>query len=93
MTLRLYSGNNLRFQIDSGAQCNVVPMSLYEKATGYYKRRFVTPARTSIVAYGGSKWPVIGEVRISVSRKYFKCKLDCKLVDSDLIRPIVGRMV
>ena len=44
------------------------------------------------MAYGGSKLPVIGEVRISVSRRDFKCKLDCKLVDSDLIRPIVGRM-
>ena len=66
-------------------------MSLYEKATGDYKRRLVTPVRTSIVAYGGSKLPVIGEVRIRVSRRDFKCKLDCKLVDSDLIRPIFGR--
>ena len=32
VTLRLESGNYLRFQIDSGAQCNVIPMSLYEKA-------------------------------------------------------------
>ena len=91
VTLQLDSGNYLRFQIDSGAQCNVVPMSLYEKATGDYERRLVTPVRTSIVAYGGSKLPVIGEVRIRVSRRDFKCKLDCKLVDSDLIRPILGR--
>ena len=27
----------------AGAQYNVVPMSLYEKATGDYERRFVTP--------------------------------------------------
>ena len=66
-------------------------MSLYEKATGDYERRLVTPVRTSIVAYGGSKLPVIGEVRIRVSRRDFKCKLDCKLVDSELIRPILGR--
>ena len=91
VTLQLDSGNYLRFQIDSGAQCNVVPMSLYEKATGDYERRLVTPVRTSIVAYGGSKLPVIGEVRIRVSRRDFKCKLDCKLMDSDLIRPILGR--
>ena len=91
VTLQLDSGNYLHFQIDSGAQCNVVPMSLYEKATGAYERRLVTPVRTSIVAYGGSKLPVIGEVRIRVSRRDFTCKLDCKLVDSDLIRPILGR--
>ena len=91
VTLQLDSGNYLRFQIDSGAQCNVVPMSLYEKATGDYERCLVTPVRTSIVAYEGSKLPVIGEVRIRVSRRDFKYKLDCKLVDSDLIRPILGR--
>ena len=43
------------------------------------------------MAYGGSKLPVIDEVRIRVSRRYFKCKLDCKLVDSHFIRPILGR--
>ena len=58
VTLRLDSENYLRFQIDSGAQCNVVPMSLYKKATGDYERRLVTPVRTSIVAYGESKLPV-----------------------------------
>ena len=42
------------------------------------------------MAYGGSKLSVIGEVRIRMSRRYFKCKLHCKLVDSDLIRPILG---
>ena len=56
VTLRLDSGNHLRFQIDSGAQCNVVPMSLYEKATCDYERRLVSPVRTSIVAYGRSKF-------------------------------------
>ena len=91
VTLRFDSGNYLRFQIDSGAKCNVVPMSLYEKATVDYERCFVTPARTSIVAYGGSRLPVIGEVRNRVSRRDFKCILDCKLVDRDLIRPILGR--
>ena len=29
VTLRLESGNYLRFQVDTGAQCNVVPLELY----------------------------------------------------------------
>ena len=33
VTLKLESGNYLRFQVDTGAQCNVVPVSLYKKAT------------------------------------------------------------
>ena len=52
--LRLNSGSYLRFRINSGAQCNVVLISIYET-------HFVTPVNTSIVAYGGSKLPLIGE--------------------------------
>ena len=33
VTLKLKSGKYLRFQLDTGAQCNVVPLNLYQKAT------------------------------------------------------------
>lgn len=33
VTLKLEIGNFLRFQVDAGAQCNVVPMDLYKKTT------------------------------------------------------------
>ena len=33
VTLKLKSGNYLRFQPDTGAQCNVIPLHLYKKAT------------------------------------------------------------
>ncbi len=36
VTLQLDSGNYLRFQVDTGVQCNVVPIDLYKKATKYY---------------------------------------------------------
>ena len=91
VTLRLESGNYLRFQMDSGAQCNVIPMSLYEKATNDYDRRHVTPVQSSIMAYGGGKLPIVGEVCIRVSRDDYKCKLNCKLIGGDAVRPILGR--
>ena len=34
VTLQLDSGNYMRFQVDTGAQCNVIPLDLYKKATG-----------------------------------------------------------
>lgn len=34
VTLCLNSGNYLRFQVDTGAQCSVVPLTVYKKATG-----------------------------------------------------------
>ena len=33
VTLNLESGNYFRFQPNTGAQCNVVPLHLYKKAT------------------------------------------------------------
>ena len=33
VTLRLESGSHIRFQADTGAQCNVVPLEIYKKVT------------------------------------------------------------
>ena len=47
--------------------------------------------KSTISAYGGSRLPVVGEVILKASRDETKCKLNCKLVDSEDIRPILGR--
>ena len=91
VTLKLESGHYLRFQPDTGAQCNVIPLNLYKKATKDYCLERVTPLNTQLAAYGGSKLSVVGQVRITVWRDDLKCKLDCKLVDSNTIRPLLGR--
>ena len=41
--------------VHSGAQCNVIPTTLYEKTTKDYDRQFVTPM-TSIVAINSGVW-------------------------------------
>ena len=91
VTLQLDSGNYLRFQVDTGAQCNVVPLDLYKKATKDFELSQVKPARHTIRAYGGSKLKVVGRALIRVRRGDFRCWLDCKLVDQQGIRPILGR--
>ena len=91
VTLKLESGNYLRFQVDTGAQCNVVPLVLYKKATRDYCLKKVTPAKQNITAYGGTTIPVCGSTRLRVWRGDYRCKLDCKVVDRDDIRPILGR--
>ena len=91
VTLKLETGNFLRFQVDTGAQCNVIPLPLYKKATNDIKLTKVTPVSTKITAYGGATLPVVGKVIIRVWRGDFRCKLDCKLVDSMNIRPLLGR--
>ena len=47
--------------------------------------------QTAIVAYGGSKIPVVGQLQIHVCRGDYQGLLDCQLVDSTEIRPLLGR--
>jgi hypothetical protein len=61
VTLRLASGSYIRFQVDTGAQCNVVPLELYKKATKDHDLTRVTPSRTSITAYGGTTSWLMGK--------------------------------
>ena len=91
VTLKLESGNYLRFQPDTGAQCNVVPLHLYRKATRDVNLLNVTPVSTAIISYGGTSIPILGKVRLRVWRGDFRCFLDCNLVDSKRVRPILGR--
>ena len=91
VTLCLESGSYIRFQVDTGAQCNVVPLSTYRKATGDISLSKVSPTQTQLTAYGGGKLPVIGSVLLRVWWGDFRCRLDCKLVDSHKIRPLLGR--
>ena len=91
MTLRLASGSYIRLQVDTGAQCNVVPLELYKKATNDDDLTQVTPSRTSITAYGGTTLSVVGTVLLRLWHGEFHCRLDCKLVDGQDIRPLLGR--
>ena len=90
---KLESGNYLRFQPNTGDQCNVVPLHLYKKATKDVDLCNVTPVNTAIISYGGTSIPILGKVHLRVWRRDFRCLLDCNLVDSKKVRPILGRKV
>ena len=91
VTLKLESGNYLRFQPDTGAQCNVIPVHLYKKATKDVDLCNVTSVNTAIISYGGTSNPILGKVRLRVWCGDFRCLVDCNLVDSKTVRPILGR--
>ncbi|PFX31634.1 Retrovirus-related Pol polyprotein from transposon 17.6 [Stylophora pistillata] len=91
LTLKLESGNYLRFQPDTGAQCNVVPLHLYKKATRDFNLINVTPVSTAIISYGGTWIPILGRVCLRVWRGDFRCFLDCNLMDSkkdETVKPV-----
>ena len=91
VTLQLESGSFIRFQPDTGAQCNVLPVHTYKKASKDERLEKVQRMETSLVAYGGSKIKVIGRVPIGVWRNSSSYLLDCRLVNNEDIRPILGR--
>ena len=91
ITLRLESGNYLRFQPDTGAQCNVILVSLYKKATRDFKMENVNSIQTPLVAYGGTQLTVVGQVILKVYRNDTSYRLDCKLVNEETGRPLLGR--
>lgn len=85
--LKLESGNYLCFQVDTGAQCNVISLSLYKKARTDCNLVHVIPAVTTTTAYGRKTLPVIGKVSVCGRRGELRCKLDCELVDATNIQP------
>ena len=91
VTVRLDSGNYLRFQVDTGAQCNVVPLQLYQQAAKDHKLAHVSVAKSRITAYGGTTLPVVGTVQLNVTRGSLNATLHCKIVDGINIRPLLGR--
>ena len=91
ITLKLKSGNFMRFQVDTGAQCNVVPLDLYKQATQDISLQNVRAIQSQITAYGGTTLPVVGQAVIEVERNNHSYDLECKLVDSTNIRPLLGR--
>jgi len=91
VTLKLESGSYIQFQTDTGAQCNVIPLEIYKKVTRDFSLTHISPSQTAITAYGGKSMPVAGTVRLKVWRRNDQYKMDYKLVDSDRIRPLLGR--
>ena len=91
VTLKFSSGNFIRFEIDTGARCNVLPVHIYKKATGDFDLKQVNTAKSSIVSYDGGNISVSGTVKIQVWRGSFTCLLLCRLVESKRCCPFFGK--
>ena len=79
--------NYLRCQPDTGEQCNVVPLHLYKQATRDFNLLNVTPVSWQQL------FRMVGHWFLSLKNWCgdFRCFLDCNLVDSKRVRPILGR--
>ena len=91
VTLSLESGKFLSFKPDTRAQSNVIPLHLYKKATDDHELTNLQPERASLIAYGGSKLGVVGQAQIIVWRGDNPCLADCRFIDHQEMRPLLGR--
>ena len=66
VTVQLESGNYLHFQVDTGVQCNIIPLQLYQQAAKDHKLTHVAVTNSRITAYGGTTLPVVGTVALKV---------------------------
>ena len=68
VTFQLESGCYFCFQVNTGEQCNVLPVMLYKKATKDYKLANTAWEKSHITLYGGTTLPVVGTIAIHVCR-------------------------
>lgn len=71
--------------IDTGAQCNVIPLTLDKEAA---KDKIITLERTQITTYGEATLLVMAQVCIGFECGNHHYILECKLVSSTNIRPL-----
>ena len=64
--VRMETGDILRFKIDTGAQANVIPRSLYQKMT---KPPSLLPCKEKLVGYSGQKLNVVGHIQLEGAYK------------------------
>ena len=80
----------MRFQSDTGAQCNVLPMHIYQAASEAQSLAKVIQGKSALVAYGGSRIPVVSEAVMRMWRSEKSYLLRYKLADDESICPILG---
>jgi len=91
VSLMLSNGSWIKFQGDTGAQCNVLPLNIYKMHTGDKNLNNMLAKRSVITAYGGTTIDVLGEVALNVSRNGKNYVIVCKIIDNSSVRPLLGR--
>lgn len=81
----LCNGNKLQVQLDTGAQCNVLPWNIVKKWNAKIKKS----SMHRLVSFSGQKINVIGKAKIQVKIKNKIMTLPFQIVD-DECSPILG---
>ena len=92
VTLKLSSTHNnyIRFQIDSGADCNVIPLHVYQPATGDEALQFLQPSQMRLFVYGRQQIKAIGKVTLPLERGDRKLQVEFQIIKGQEFHSLIG---
>ncbi|XP_066941413.1 uncharacterized protein [Macrobrachium rosenbergii] len=90
VTLKVSPLRYIRFQIDCGADCNVLPLHVYQAATGDSELKEVGLSSTTLYVYGQKGIRSFGSVCIRVWRGVRTINLKCELLQGQRFHSILG---
>ena len=74
---------SVRFQIDTGSQCDILPAKIYKRVTGDSQLEHLKLCKKEIVSYTGERRRVTGKVSLSVWHQGQKSVLTFNVLDGD----------
>jgi len=83
----LVNGIEIKFQLDSGAETNILPLKLYNNLK---KKKEIRKTKVKIESYGGYKLEPVGTVILECEIKEFKTDVKCIILDNLNCVPILG---
>ena len=98
ITLKVRDSHYIRFQIDSGADCNVLPVHVYKAATGDETLSKVKPSNVRLMSFGQRQEKSVGHANLKVGREKSVrgklisdvCVIKCELVEGTNFHAILG---
>ena len=62
----------VQFQIDSGAECNVLPSDIYVEVTGDPNYEHLQPTKASVIMYNGTREAIVSKCKLYATRNGMK---------------------
>ena len=90
VTCTVNDSHKVTFEIDTGASCNILPLSDYIKATGDKKGTLISPTKTRLTMHNNSKATPMGKVMLPVERSGQTHRLRFFVMKSSVM-PILGK--
>ena len=86
---RRQAGNVVRFQVNTGSECDLLPLKVYKSITGDDTVEMLRKCNKSIVSYTGERKQIAGKINLPVCHKDRKKALTFNVVNGDY-QPILS---